>query len=299
MKMPKSVNVVSRIMESEVHNKVPEVVVNDMYDFLSHIENLTLYGPGNLRYKLYCFLYYAVRGIGYQKLETITRFPHSDCHQCFGCLRSKLYEWALSKIVPSKLKIRKAIAVQFVVHNQFQDCTLLIDSKDFKIEKQSDRGTKSKHHSFKENCHCIRVQFISTHDLIVRWISGPFTPKTYDADCVLKKILSLDGYFKKGDKVLADNHYTTVNRKKPRNVVIPTFVTKHPKPKNSPLSEEKRKFNEKHKACRAKIETNISQITNRFGWFSHPWMKDRSSLYQMVVIATAINNCVNNNNVLF
>ena len=101
--MTKSVHVVSRIMESEVHSKVPEVVVNDMYDFLSHTENLTLYGYVNLRYKLYCFLYYAVRGIGYQKLETITRFPHSYCHQCFGCLHSKLYEWASTfKIKNSK-----------------------------------------------------------------------------------------------------------------------------------------------------------------------------------------------------
>ena len=64
--------------------------------------------------------------------------------------------------------------------------------------------------------------------------------------------------------MLVDNHYSTVNKKKPRNVDIPTFVTKYPKKKKSPLSEEKQKFNEKHKACRAKIETNISQFTNPF-----------------------------------
>ena len=165
---------ITRQMETEVYHSVPIWVVADMLKYIEEKNTSHLYGSGSVKFKLYCFLLYLVRGIGGQKVEEYTNFPHSNCHQCFGLLRSILKDWAKTKIVPSTYNSRKIISSTIVENSMFKKYTLVADSKDYKISKQDKECKKSKHHSYKENCHGIRVQFMQTHDNIVRWVRGPF-----------------------------------------------------------------------------------------------------------------------------
>ena len=99
--------------------------------------------------------------------------------------------------------------------------------------------------------------------------------------------------------VLADLHYVTVNRKHKHKVAHPLFICRHREKKGVELQADQKRFNTAHATYRSKVETTIANISNRFGWLNKPWLKDRQSLFEIVVIATAINNCVVNGGLNF
>jgi bifunctional N-acetylglucosamine-1-phosphate-uridyltransferase/glucosamine-1-phosphate-acetyltransferase GlmU-like protein len=118
---------------------------------------------------------------GQRQLEKKFEFPHSNMKQVFGSVRFSLVKWAERQIKAGTITEIRGIAKEHCKYNEFKDCTLIIDSADFPLVKQDGLKKKSQHHSYKENRHATRIQFITDQSRIVRHDSGPFLRKNYDA----------------------------------------------------------------------------------------------------------------------
>lgn len=150
------------------------------------------------------YLYHLVTYAGYHSIERITDFSHSTMYQIFGCTCALLLKWANKWITRRKLSDRRQAAQRFAKHKLFKHTTLIVDFADFPCWKRKPHGKKSKHHSFKLNKHETRVQMIISHDRIFRWVFGPYYPKDYDGDCLLRNRKQLKKIFRRGDVIIAD-----------------------------------------------------------------------------------------------
>jgi hypothetical protein len=234
------------------------------------------------------FLYHLVTGKGYPTLEREFKFPHSNMNQVFGTIRRLMVKWAREHIQPGTLAERLRIAKMFVKKKEFVKTTLLCDSADFRLEKRDREKTKSSWHSYKENSHAARYQFIISHDKVFRHVDGYFYPKDYDADCLNGMKDEVTSIFAKGDIMMADNHYTKLVRtwKKPK------VITRHRKPRKKKLSKDKEAYNKRFSAERYKVEHAIGDVKNRFKILAVPFRKTAEVQKDIVIIGCAIHNFV-------
>ncbi|KAL9654642.1 hypothetical protein ABK040_006704 [Willaertia magna] len=281
-------------IEKEVHWAVPEYVIKLMIKYLkTEYPNDYYYGCDIIKNLTYMYLYYLTRGIGQRKLEQLVGFPHSNMKQVFGLLRCRLREWAKTIVTPGTYFERKKAAENRELHHIFRNITLLCDSKDFKLVKRDKLGKQSKYWSYKENHQAMRVQFFVSKDLQIRHIEGPFYPKTYDTHCILRVENRLRKIFCHDDKIMADLAYSTVNKGWTNRRRSPLFCTGYRKPKKKNLSVNKLLYNRMLSQERARVETALSLIQNRFAWLRKPWYCTRHGLLDIVWIAAAIHNFCN------
>ena len=139
----------SRPVDSELYRKVPQTFIEDFLKSSWGKEEMTLYGGLSKRKATKAFLYHMVTGKSYQAMEWVVGIKHSNCRQVFGTIRRALFRYSRNKI----------------------------DSSDFKLQKQDDEDWRSEWYSKKEKCHAAKYQFIASHDRIVRYVSGSFSPK--------------------------------------------------------------------------------------------------------------------------
>jgi hypothetical protein len=170
-----------RLIKGNIHDKVQPSTVKEMAANIRKHDDITIYSNISVLTALYLFLYWIVEGKGYQKIERITKFPHSNMHQVFGAIHHYLQDWADSIIVPGSYKSRQEIALNNCRKTEFKSTTLIVDSAPFSLTKRDTFKGKSKHHSFKKNGHAINIQFIITHDHQVVYTGGPYYPKESDA----------------------------------------------------------------------------------------------------------------------
>jgi hypothetical protein len=258
-----------------------------MKDFLQKEgKQMKLYGKITEEEATYMFFYHMRTADGQRQLEKKFKFPHSNMKQVFGSVRSSLVKWADRHIKAGTITERRNIAKEHCKYNEFNDCTLIIDSADFPLVKQDSLKKKSQHHSYKENRHATRFQFIVDQSRIVRHVSGPFFPKNYDAWCLSSINKEITKKFKGGDKMAADNHYRSLAKKWKRI----SLICKQKGTKKNPLKQSQIDFNCKFATMRAKVELAIAQIKNRWKLLQKPYWKSRKSHFQFVKIACAVHN---------
>lgn len=271
-----------------VHKKVPEEAILDFFKRIPNKDNITLYRDTNLRKATYHFLYQCVTGLSNHDVEREVGFPHSNMRQVFGTIRHLMADWADTKIGKSTLSQRRAIARSRVKHHDFANTTLVCDSIDLPLLKQDERRRSSKYYSYKLQRHGLRYIIFCTHDKVIQHTIGPFCPKDYDSHCIQRKRKEIQKKFVKGDKVLADNHYTVIARTWKRIA----WICKYTKPPKKPLSAGQEKFNQKHSAERSKVENVVGDVKRRFKILCKPYYKSRGSQFQIWKIACAMHNWV-------
>lgn len=278
---------ITRLVMSKVTAKVPERAINHFLESVEDKQKILLYGQISFYQATIMFLYHMVTAKGYMTIEKEVMFPHSNMNQVFGMIRQLMVDWALDVIRPGTLIERQLIAKSYVKKEEFTHTTLICDSADFRLEKRDRLRTQSDWHSYKEKSHAARYQFVISHDKVFRHVDGYFYPKEYDADCLggMKDDMKL--LFKKGDVMMADNHYSTLRSwKKPR------VITRVRKPPKRELSDEDKVYNENFSAERSKIEHAIGDIKARFKMLRIPFRKTAEVQKDMVFIACAIHNFV-------
>jgi ATPase subunit of ABC transporter with duplicated ATPase domains len=98
--------------------------------------------------------------------------------------------------------------------------------------------------------------------------------------------------FTKTDKILANNHYQKVKKYMKHF----QFVVRYQENKANQKNPQKMSFNSYHKKERAKVETAIRDLTNRFQILKKSYRRKKSEpVFEFCHIAGAIHNCVVNN----
>ncbi len=141
----------SRSVDSELYRKVPQTFIEDFLKSSWGKEEMTLYGGLSKRKATKAFLYHMVTGKSYQAMEWVVGIKHSNCRQVFGTIRRALFRYSRNKIVSGLLSERHRAAKDFVYDDEFKDTTLVIDSSDFKLQKQDDEDWRSEWYSKKRN----------------------------------------------------------------------------------------------------------------------------------------------------
>ena len=93
-------------------------------------------------------------------------------------------DWARDIIQQGTLIKSQLISRSHVKHAEFANTTIICDSSDFRLEKRDHLRKKSPWHSYEENSHAARYQFVITHDKVFVHVDGYFYPKDNDADCL-------------------------------------------------------------------------------------------------------------------
>ncbi len=281
---------ISRLVSGTVTARVPENAINHFLESVEDKQQINLYGQITFHQATIMFLYHMVTGKGYQSIEREVDFPHSNMNQVFGTIRRLMADWARDIIQPGTLIKRQLIARSHVRHAEFADTTLICDSSDFRLEKRDRLRKKSPWHSYKENSHAARYQFIITHDKVFVHVDGYFYPKDYDANCLEGMKDDMMSLFAKGDIMMADNHYSTLRSwKKPR------VITRLRKPRHRALTDDEQRFNAEFSAERSKVEHAIGDVKSRFRILASPFRKSAEAQKDMVLIACAVHNFVYGN----
>ena len=279
----------TRSIDKELYNKVPREFVDKFLESSQGKQNMTLYGGITKRKATKAFLYHMVSGKSYLAMERATGIKHSNCVQIFGTIRSALFRYSRSKIRAGLLSERRAAAKKHVQDQEFADTTLVIDSSDFKLQNQDNFAWKSEQKSYKESCHAARYQFIASHDRILRYVSGPFSPKIHDSACVRSDRDALVKMFPRGDVALADLHYSLLVTSSWK---VLKFRCKKRKPRSRKLTVAETSDNKRHCAVRNKIEGVIGDVKNRFSLVKNKYRRSIETQHEIIIIASAIHNCV-------
>ena len=156
-----------------------------------------------------------------------------------------------------------------MVKKEFKDTNLWIDSTDFPIYKPKGADKKSPSWSYKLNSIGRRYMVLCDGKRKVRKLWGGYSPKIYDGHFLEMHKDWLNENLK-GSTVVTDNHFSW-GRKNLKNV---KFLVNYPesnengeensKDEIKKLTKEKKKFNENHKHCRARVESPFGIVKSKF-----------------------------------
>ena len=275
-----------RVLKAEVHKRIACNIVNHLKCYCESDEQLTLYGDISIQKAVYLFLHHILYYQSYKNMEERFNVPHSNMKQIFGTISNRLVLWSNGIIIPGTRKDRLDEAKAIIKDDEFKSCTLLIDGSDFPLQKQDNLRSKSEWHSYKLKRHGLRYQVIISNSGKVRYVSRSFHPKLHDAHCVIDQKKELKELFNAGEKILADNHYSSLNRQYRRY----TWVVPNRKTRSRQLSEEEEKYNKVQRRNRNKIELLFGKVKNRFHFIKMqiPFRGSISSHERYVTISFAL-----------
>jgi len=282
-------------IKNKVHASIPRYVINDFLKWANNGGfnfNNRFYNSISLETACYIFLYYCATNCSYTDLEKFTGLPHNNCKQVLGLCRSSWYDWSLTKVVPLRLRDRKRIRFENELTGFFKHATMLVDSRDIPTVKRDERRKKSKYHSYKLNKHGVKIQFFISFNNKFLQVMGPFSPSIYDSDCIGKRVKTIKNVFSKDDKILADNHYGSIKK----YLKHPEFITRYTETKRTRDDDQKMHYNKQHKRERAKVETAIADLSNRFAVLKTGYRRKKSEpVFQLSNISAGIHNCILDN----
>lgn len=207
-----------------------------------------------------------------------------------------LADWGKELISLGTRRDWEAAARGTKVPPEFGNVLLWIDSSDFFITREADRGPSSEWWSGKEGRPCRRYMFLSTADGVIRKIWPAYSPKRYDGDKLRDHRDFFDTYLK-GVVVIGDNHFLAAKEYlRECEILAPSTERQPPKRKADRLpgdpGEKEIKRNSKIRRLRARVETTFATLSNKVKSLTTPFYEEIHVHDDIVTFAAGVHNFV-------
>lgn len=243
-----------------------------------------------------------IDGRGYQTILKDLELPFPLNHKSYqeNCHRIWTLgeNWAEEQIQWGRQRDWQHVAANVVRPGRLMNVTLWINSFDLPRQNPTGYSKKDAWFSYKLNKYGNRYMAIQDGHTRIRWLSGGYTPKTYDSDY----IRSMRKHLKKplgGTTLIGDSHFSTAAH----GYTNVTFMTRIPKPATGKrsrsgrgvpcLSRASQQYNEDHRCLRNRVEEPFGIVKTIFPALANPWAEDEVLLDSVVYLAVAFHNLKN------
>jgi hypothetical protein len=265
-------------------------------------------GRGGLETYVCLALYKDIKSIGFQRLEkqfkgkiTSVSVNSKTLRTNIHRIRALLAEWGQTKIKLGNLRDWTSTMRGHAPPIGLEGVCLWADSSDFALAQPTRWSKKDPEHSHKLDRRASRYFFLQDGLQKIRYITGPYLPKTQDS----QKIRELAPYLSAncaGATIIGDGHFWSERDRIP-NVPI---IAPQPKPLKKRTHKRKRdeeendnieglppKTRQRNKAIRdfrARVERPFYHLVQIFPSLDQPWMDDEHQQDHVIWTAAGVHN---------